>query len=255
MCITGRMLATLPAVLAQCCCMRVGTQCWKEQSRADDRERILQHSHRQMHPACMQFATCAPAKHCRTPCEQPRQSAGRRPSSTGPPGTRCTACSTPAPAPARSPPQSCRSPRGSSRRPACRACGPRARAQPPSRSAAAAPRRAAPHPAPPQRARTAPPPGRAAATARQTARARAPARRAAGRRPGPRPPVLRARSGARRSHHLPAGTGCPGMVGGGNVGESPWVLRPSHCRPSVTVNIAPLCIAHCSAGTFVACGS
>jgi hypothetical protein len=238
MCITKRMLVTYAGNIAcgACSVLLSGscTHCCKDQTCVGARERVLQHSHRQKHPVCMHFATCAPAKHCKTPCEQPRQRAGRRPSSTGPPGTRCTACSRSAPAPARSPPQSCRSPRGSSRRPACRACGPRACAQPLSRSAAAAPHRAAPHRAPPQRARTAPSPGRAAATARQTARARAPARRAAGRRPGPRPPVQRARSGARRSHHLLAGTGCPDMVGGGTLGEAPCVLRPSHCRPSAT---------------------
>jgi len=128
---------------------------------------------------------------CRMPCERPRQRAGRRPSSTAPPGTRCTAGRL-ARAPARSPPQSCCSPRCSSQRSARRACGPRARAPPPLRSWAALQRAQSGR----RRVRTAPSPSQPGAT-RRYAGAHAAARHAAGRPPGPGPPAAPAQPGAR----------------------------------------------------------
>jgi len=133
----------------------------------------------------------APAPPCRMPCERPRQRAGRRPSSTAPPGTRCTAGRL-ARAPARSPPQSCCSPRCSSQRSARRACGPRARAPPPLRSWAALQRAQSGR----RRVRTAPSPSQPGAT-RRYAGAHAAARHAAGRPPGPGPPAAPAQPGAR----------------------------------------------------------
>jgi len=137
-----RMLAASPEVACSVLLYSSRTQRLKEQFRAGAREHMnficnMLHIVKTMRSVCTHCATCAPATPCKMPCERPRQRAGRQPSSTAPPGSRCTACSTSAPAPARSPPQSCRSPHCSSQRSARRACGPRARAQPPSRSRAA----------------------------------------------------------------------------------------------------------------------